>query len=306
MKPSITVVSLGSGDPRFFTRQAESVLRKAKHLILRTGRSRAAAFLEDAGIAYDTLDGFYDRFDDFDEMHRQMAIHLWEEAAKYPLVFAVQDALTDGAVSMLRVLIPDDASLAVEPGVCASEIALAAVAGTERGWQVVPASTLTSAPSSLDRPLLVTELDTQPLACEIKLLLLTRYSDEQPVFFFPSTAKRNRKPVEIPLWELDQQPAYDHTVCVLIPAVTDESHPLQLSDLPSIATKLTVNTSLSPAEAWRALREEALAAADCSPENAGRLLGRLMQISALLCSHGECDEDELARLAAAVMRKPED
>ena len=63
MKTPLTVVSLGPGDPRYLTRQAEAALREASCLILRTGRHRAAEWLAGEGVAFETLDDFYDRYD---------------------------------------------------------------------------------------------------------------------------------------------------------------------------------------------------------------------------------------------------
>ena len=56
MKPVITVVSLGPGDPELMTMQTVSALRKARRLILRTRRHAAAPWLEENGIAFDALD----------------------------------------------------------------------------------------------------------------------------------------------------------------------------------------------------------------------------------------------------------
>ena len=121
----ITVVTLGPGNPAYLTRQAEKALREARHLVLRTARHRTADWLREEGVAFTDFDAYYDRYDSFDEMHRAMAEALWAEAEKHPVTFAVQDAVTDGAVRFLRQLKPEGAALRILPGVSAADAALA-------------------------------------------------------------------------------------------------------------------------------------------------------------------------------------
>ena len=215
----LTVVTLGPGNPAYLTRQAEKALREAKHLILRTARHRAVDWLRAEGIDFRDFDAFYDRYDSFDEMHRAMAEALWAEAGKHALTFAVQDATTDGAVRCLRETRPGDAELRVLPGISAADVALAEAGVPGDGWLIVPASDIAQVTPDPAWPLLVTEIDDRILAGEVKLRLSAFYGDEAPVMFCPSTAKTARKPVEIPLCDLDRQPSYDHTVCAAVPPV---------------------------------------------------------------------------------------
>lgn len=219
MKPAITVVSLGPGDPSLLTLQAADALRGAKHLVLRTGRHGAAAWLEAQGIAYDTLDSFYDQYDDFDEMHAAMARHLWQLAAASALTYAVMDAGTDGSVAALAAMQPEDGTLRRLPGLSAADACLAAVplrrgAG---GLRVIPATDCTAAPHDPRMPLMITELDNRALAGDVKLWLTELYPDEMEAVFFPPSEKAARKPVLIPLEELDRQKRYDHTCCLFLP-----------------------------------------------------------------------------------------
>ena len=218
MKTPLTVVSLGPGDPRYLTRQAEAALREASCLILRTGRHRAAEWLAGEGVAFETLDDFYDRYDNFDAMHAAMAEALWARHAKRRVTFAVQDALTDGAVAALRASVPEGERLQVLPGVSTADVCLAQAGPQPAGFCVLPATSLADLLPDPAQSLLVTELDSARLAGEAKLLLASVYGDEAEMLFFPSTARRTQAPRLLPLWELDRQPAYDHTVCALLPA----------------------------------------------------------------------------------------
>ena len=214
----ITVVTLGPGNPAYLTRQAEKALKQSRHLILRTARHRAADWLREEGVDFASLDDFYDRYEDFDAMHKAMADHLWEEAARHAIVFAVQDAVTDGAVHALRNSKPEDGVIRVVPGVSGEDVCLSLVDDPVDGFRSIPASRLADIAPDYSMPLLISEVDTPLLAGQVKLFLSDLYGVQYPVVFFPSTANRNRLPVRIPLCDMDRQPRYDHTVCLFVPA----------------------------------------------------------------------------------------
>ena len=242
MKPSITVVSLGPGDPSLLTLRAADALRHARRLILRTERHRAVPWLAEQQITFESLDGYYDRYDDFDEMHRAMAAYLWQEAAKAPVTYAVIDATCDESVIALRGMLPEEGKLDVIPGVSAADRCLSALpAGVTHTGRVriLPAIDAVNAPHDPTVPLLITELWNPALAGDVKLWLTDLYDDETEIVLFPSTAQVSRKPARIPLMDLDRQKTYDHTVCAYIPASgLDQRQRFCLDDLVRIMRRL--------------------------------------------------------------------
>jgi len=225
MKPTITVISLGPGSPNLLTLQTAETLRKARCLILRTARHRTAEWLQEQGISFTDFDALYNEYEDFDALHAEMARRLWAAAEENTVTFAVIDVQTDGAVHALRATCPEDGKVIILPGVTMADSCLALLpdqfdhSGKVR---ILPAmDALESAPDPAT-PLLVTEVFDRMLACDLKLRLSDLYGDEADVVLFPSSAKMNRKPLIIPLMELDRQRTYDHTVCLYVPAMTLE------------------------------------------------------------------------------------
>lgn len=219
MKPVITVVSLGPGDPSLMTLQAADALRQAKRLILRTGRHGVSAWLEASGIAYDTLDSLYDQYEDFDELHAAMASTLWRQAADGPLTYAVMDASTDGSVAALAAIRSQEATLHRLPGLTAADACLAAVPPEKigRGLRILPAVECVGSSPDPRLPLMITELDNRALAGDVKLWLTDLYDDEMQAVFFPPSEKARRKAMLLPLVDMDRQKHYDHTCCLYVP-----------------------------------------------------------------------------------------
>lgn len=222
MKPSITALSLGPGDPQLMTLQTADALRSARRLILRTAQHPVAAWLTEQGVAWETLDALYDQYEDFDELHRAMAETLWTAAHKAPVTYAVIDAATDMSVAMLAASMPEDGKLTRLAGVTMADSCMARLPvalTTSQGLRTLPAIACSGAAPDPRTPLLITELDKAVLAGEVKLWLSDAYDDEMEIVLFPSTVKSARKPVVIPLCELDRQKTYDHTVSAYLPAV---------------------------------------------------------------------------------------
>ena len=218
----ITVVSLGPGDPKLLTLQTLDILRKSRHLILRTARHRTADWLQQEGVIFTDFDALYDEYEDFDQLHAEMARLLWEEAAEHALTFAVIDAQTDGAVRALRASCPEDARVTILPGITMADSCMALLPESfeqSGSVRVLPAMDAVQAAPDPATPQLITEIFDRVLASDLKLRLADLYGDESEVVLFPSSVKINRKPLVIPLMELDRQRTYDHTVCLYVPAM---------------------------------------------------------------------------------------
>ena len=227
MKHTITVVSLGPGDPKYLTLQTADILRKSRHLFLRTSHHRVADWLKQEGITFSDFDTLYNEYEDFDDLHNEMAQRLWTEAEKHSLTFAVIDAQTDGAVRALCAACrPDDGKVQILPGVTVADHCIALLpqqiqhAGKVR---ILPAMDAVDAAPDPTTPLLITEMFDRVLASQIKLQLAEIYGDEAEVVLFPSNVNVNRKPLTIQLMEIDRQRVYDHTVCLYLPEMPLET-----------------------------------------------------------------------------------
>ena len=99
----ITIVSLGPGSREQLTLGAFDALKKARRLILRTGETDAARYLQEQGVTFETLDGLHEAAEDFDDFIRLAVERVAKAAARGNAVYAVLDALSDEtAAALLR------------------------------------------------------------------------------------------------------------------------------------------------------------------------------------------------------------
>ena len=215
MKPTVTVISLGPGDPDLLNTKTLRVLRSAGSLILRTGRHPVSAWLEQQGIPYSTLDSFYDEADDFDELNRKIAAYVIGLASVSEVVYAVPDASMDLSVRAMFNQAPSS-MISVVPGVGPVSQYLTASLPLLNGSMLAVSSAydfLSGGYCDPNQTLLITELDNPILAGSVKLLLARVFGDEHPVFMIRGSSE----PAHLPLYQLDRQKNIDHTSAVLIP-----------------------------------------------------------------------------------------
>ena len=318
-KPVIDVIPLGPGDPGLLTLHAAEALRNPDRLLLlRTGRHPAAEWLKARSVSFQTLDEYYDRFDDFDLMHEAMARDLWIKAAKAPLSFGVMDPETDGAVKALGKLRPAGALLRVLPGVSPWSACLAAlpVSGKDHpSLQLFTAESFLTGSFQPGMPVMITEIDSPLLAGQVALKLEELYDDAQEVFFFPPGDGLSRKAVPIPLYQLASRKEYDHTAAVWLPGVDYlNRNRFTTADLARIVTRLRApdgcpwdriqtHDSLRPymvEEAWEAVN--AIEAND--PDHLADELGDVLFQVFIHASIGESyDEFTLTDVVSGICRK---
>ena len=316
MKPTITVVSLGPGDPKLLTLQTAEALTKSRCLILRTARHRTADWLKEQGVSFVDFDGLYDEYDDFDQLHGEMARRLWAAAQEKSVTFAVIDAQTDGAVRALRSTCPEDGKVNVLPGVTMADSCIALLPERfdhDGRVRILPAMDALSAAPDPATPLLITEIFDRVLASDLKLHLTDLYGDELEVAFYPSSAKINRKPLVVPLMELDRQRTYDHTVCLYIPSADFQKRDrFCFDDLLKVMHLLRQQCPWDGEQTHESLRkyliEEAYEAVSAIDEDdmdhlADELGDVLLQIAFHADIAGEFGEFSISDVTTAIVRK---
>lgn len=238
MKSEIIIVSIGQGDPDLLNVKTIRTLRESNRLILRTGRHPICGWLESNGIVYQTLDCFYENAEDFDQLNSIIADHIFQEASRGPVVYAVPDSLMDNTVKTLFRAKPDHIHITVIPGVGSFDLHLSSSLQylENSSVQVVSAYDLLSSFSYNPlNSLLVTELDNVILAGQVKIFLSGFLEDQHIVYLL----SENSDPVSLSLYMLDRQQQFNHFSALLIPG-SDYMHREKyvLHDLAEIMNRL--------------------------------------------------------------------
>ena len=234
----LQIVSIGPGDPLFLNKKTADTLRTSGFLVLRTGRHPLAAWLAEQSVSFCTMDDLYDTADDFELLSGAIARKLWEYAAEYDhTVYAVSDAMTDYTVDAVFAACPANSRIEMVPGFSFSDYYLPACRAffSTSDIRICSASSFTASGYDPSRPLLITELNDEITAGEIKRCISASIRDEETVLFLDKDAV----PHPIPLFELDRQNHYDHLSAVAAGSFPYESRSRKtLEDLMQIMDRL--------------------------------------------------------------------
>ncbi|HEY43315.1 MAG TPA: nucleoside triphosphate pyrophosphohydrolase [Anaerolineae bacterium] len=188
MAGKITVVGLGSGDPKLITREAWEVLSDAREVYLRTGDHPGVTGLP-RGLKVKTFDHLYQELDDFEAVYQAIVAKLIELADRPEgVVYAVPGDPTAGEATVLALKQEADEvglSMRVVHGVSFIETCLAMI-GIDAldGLHIADALALAGGhhPSfSPDSPVLIGQLYSSMVAADVKLTLMNQYPEDHPV-----------------------------------------------------------------------------------------------------------------------------
>ena len=191
---------------------AIDLLKGARHIVLKTARCGAAAWLSEQGLRYDAFDERYDDADDFDQLNKSIADDLIERAKDGDVLFVINDP-GDSAAQALYAAAPDAVRLHGGP---ADDSALMGAEGST--VRRVSAGDIAGVALSSTEALIVTEIDSVLMAGEVKLRLSAYWPDEWPVLM----RQQGQSIRSIPLYQLDRQGGYNHMTSIALKPVTDD------------------------------------------------------------------------------------
>ncbi len=237
--PTITVITLSTGDASLLTQGAAQALTNAQTRVLRTARHPVAAWLMQRGLPFETLDPLYDVSEDFDVFNRTAAARIIALAQAGDMVYGVADPAIDATVATLRALLPQGMWLQVLPGVSHADRCLSMLAQSPIGIRLYAAEDFKTARVSPGEALLLCELHSMACAGDCKLRLMQMLPEDTLLTFFAGDAAGALAMAAVPLYALDRQPAYDHLTACFVPAVSmAQRKRFDMDDLVAVMARL--------------------------------------------------------------------
>ncbi|MGN0822323.1 MAG: nucleoside triphosphate pyrophosphohydrolase [Candidatus Gallimonas sp.] len=200
----ITIVGLGveKGD---VTARGLEAARRADKVVLRTGLARSADSLREAGIAFETLDGLYEKSRNFETLKKNLAAEVVRRAAGCDLCYCVDGGVNeDGSAALLCKRKDVKTIEGVTKGASAAR-----KAGLFGAVTAVSAYELSESKPTL--PLVVYDVDGKELAGDVKLFLTEKFGDEAPACLI---CGGEAKPIA--LYEADRAERYDYASAIVV------------------------------------------------------------------------------------------
>ncbi|MGI5898572.1 MAG: nucleoside triphosphate pyrophosphohydrolase [Christensenellales bacterium] len=187
---------------------------KENYTIFRTEMNEAASDLLGEGVRGETLDSLYESAEDFESLCGEIAAAVLGAARERgSVVYAVPggagigDATVAAVIALCR---QEGAQVSFACGTSPLEMAALEAGGLESAV-ICSGYSLLESDINTKLALIVTELDGELLAGDVKLKLMDYYHDETPIIFMDGEISR-----KIPLRELDRQKRYSYTCKIVI------------------------------------------------------------------------------------------
>ena len=192
-------------------------------VLLRTRIHPTVAALEEAGVAFTSYDGFYERAEDFEDLYAAIVRDLLARAkAEGNLLYAVPGSplVAERTVVLLRDMAPGSGvELEILPGMSFVEVMYARL-GIDPidGLSIMDAEDVSRLRERPWQSLVITQVYRRQVASEVKLALMELYGDEYEVTYIHNLALPDESLRSMPLYELDRQPDIDHLTTLFVPA----------------------------------------------------------------------------------------
>lgn len=226
---SIMVVGLGPGTLGQMNLETYDLLFSGARVFLRTGTHPCVKELSEKGLHFETFDKVYDSSLEFSEVYQKIADSLITVAEHEDIIYAVpgHPRVAERSVSILLEM-ADAKGINVEIKTAMSFLdQVFSVLGIDPvdGVAVIDGS------HELQRPnysqwIIICQVYNKMIASECKLDLMKYYPDETMAYVLNSAGIAGVERVtELPLFELDQTPEFDHLTCVVIAPLRQEEQP---------------------------------------------------------------------------------
>ncbi len=304
----ITVIGAGAGKAENLTVAALERIKSSSCIILRTEKMPIAKLLNEYKIQFETLDFLYGKAEDFDELNELIAQHLSEKNDCCYIVHG--NALDDTSVALL----PKE-SIEIMPGVSVGDCASAFFKNVGSAKVYTSTEVLASQMPSTHFDNVITCIDSDLIASDLKCALAEIYGDEYSVDFYIEDFNGNQYKKEIKLYELDMQKEYNHTASIYLKKATlsdvykyDCQHLLEITERLCARNGCPWDSVQTHASLRPYLIEEAYEAVDTiDDDDFYRLYDELgdvlFQVAIHACIGKKCGEFDFSDITDSICRK---
>lgn len=218
---TITIVGLGPGAVGNLSLETMGLLKSAAQVILRTSVHPTVAELQRQDVHFTSCDDLYEASESFEEVYEAIVSRVLTAAGNGDVVYAVPGSplVAEKTVVLLRSAAKQQGvKLVIKPSMSFLDLAYVEL-GIDpiAGLQIIDAQDFGAAASAGNHPLMITQVYSQMVASDLKLVLMDVLPDEYEIYFLRNLGLPDEECRPIKLFELDRQPNIDHLTSAYIP-----------------------------------------------------------------------------------------
>ncbi|WP_075572316.1 nucleoside triphosphate pyrophosphohydrolase [Colibacter massiliensis] len=218
----LQIVGLGPGDPGLITMASIVIMKRAARLLLRTAVHPTAAYLNEKGIFYESLDRFYENCASFEDVYTHIVDYVLAAVKEGDVVYAVpgSPAVAERTVTLLEERCRrENIDVEILPGMSFLE-SLYSKIGLDpvNGLLVADSFDITALQTVPNVPVVITQIYDEHTASDVKLFLTKRYGDGYEALLVHHISLPDEKIEKIKLYELDRHRETDHLTSLVLPS----------------------------------------------------------------------------------------
>ena len=225
----ISIVGLGPGDYSLISQGALELLQSSNRIFLRTEKHPTVDQLKQQ-IDYTSLDYFYEKEENFENVYLHIAKFIIDESKKGDLVYAVpgHPRVAEKTVGIIENLAKQNN---VEVEVIASMSFVDAMfnylaVDPSDGFRLIDAFELENSPIDPKTNTIITQVYDEFIASNVKIKLMDYYDDEQEVYIVNGAGiKGQEQKVSVKLYEIDRyRELFNYLTSLYIPKSTKKMY----------------------------------------------------------------------------------
>lgn len=218
---TITIVGLGPGAVGNLSLETMGLLKGEAQVILRTSVHPTVAELQRQDVHFTSCDDLYEASESFEEVYEAIVSRVLVASKAGDVVYAVPGSplVAEKTVVLLRSAAKQQGvKLVIKPSMSFLDLTYVEL-GIDpiAGLQIIDAQDFGAAASAGNHPLMITQVYSQMVASDLKLVLMDVLPDEYEIYFLRNLGLPDEECRPIKLFELDRQPNIDHLTSAYIP-----------------------------------------------------------------------------------------
>ncbi len=221
-KARITIVGLGPGNPGQIPLMVWEALKQGERILLRTGEHPVVPWLKQQGINFNTFDNLYEAGTDFQDVYRQIASGVLEQAGRGSVVYAVPGS-PFVAEETVELIVQQAASLNLDvdviPAMSFLDATIAALdIDPSKGLLILDGSSFKGKLPQPNIGNIILQVYNRLVASDIKLVLMESYPPDYKVIIVRAAGVPDLQRVEEhPLYRIDRLDWIDHLTSIYLP-----------------------------------------------------------------------------------------
>lgn len=220
----IKIVGLGPGAPDALTVGVIELLKKSKHVYLRTVKHPTVEYIKNLGVNFQAYDELYEKCENFDEVYKSIAEDLVNKSMEYKedIVYAVpgHPLVAEKSVTILnRICETKGIDSEILPAVSFVDALMESLKlDPIEGVKIIDAFDIKKQILDKRVGLIITQVYNRFIASEVKLALLDYYNDDTDIYFVRAAGVKGLESIrKIKVYELDRQEDIDYLTSIYVP-----------------------------------------------------------------------------------------